>query len=757
MGISIENVATEVRKIIKGSGYRLEMFTEQGEQTLDDRTARRFFLKPSNIMVTLDETEAILKLHKPDIVQLEQIDQLHQTLKNLARKYKLNFDFKSFGHSLQPKDYVHQAIKSMNDEDIAMKNMAEGMSPMSGSTKSSYQLVDDNVKLIVRHTKPVDEAVRGSRSRNIKALFIENGAGERFQYPHIHLAGARAMARHVSMGGTPYDSVGTHISTLSEDYKKLQRFIRYATSNNVVNEETTDIIEAVRDRYWGIRKELGRLKGVKGYAEHVNAIHEDKYDADDDKITEIRNLFTAKTFDESLEEVLPLISQILEYRLSKDAKKSVGDKLSGDEGLNLVRSKVENVQFNEPGEDAAEYSSSNIINFAKSPQGKRDEVAYKISEMAQLVDDALLTEFLAQISEQFRNDEFPGQDKVDIVMELLEKATEQGVFSNKDSADVDTSDDEFAQQDKEDMPDKFDPPEVENRQFENWIKSIADDDALFEEIEISEDDFVDFNRALAFAKERMNKLPRMSDGAPLIRRVKGMCEEVATEYDVKAEDLYAVLSGEDVINEGEPTVEGDYKGFGSGPGFGNPAHAPDAKRFGYIKDAVEMINSEDFSKKFYGNFDDAYKAIVYEYGQEVADSEEVQNALMASPAMEDINRIRHLAGVEPVIEDDPDYSDEDRVESLDEYGENSYESTHAMEVIDIIKDKYGPEGFQSEEDYPLFRDAAIKEFLDENNIKYDDEEFEVSSTIDNFRTDVDTYQPEESSESVNRIKHLAGV
>ena len=93
MGISIENVATEVRKIIKGSGYRLEMFTEQGEQTLDDRTARRFFLKPSNIMVTLDETEAILKLHKPDIVQLEQIHQLRQTLKNLARKYKLNFDF----------------------------------------------------------------------------------------------------------------------------------------------------------------------------------------------------------------------------------------------------------------------------------------------------------------------------------------------------------------------------------------------------------------------------------------------------------------------------------------------------------------------------------------------------------------------------------------------------------------------------------------------------------------------------------------
>ena len=97
MGISIENVATEVRKVIKGSGYRLEMFTEQGDSTLDDREARRFFLKPSNIMVTVSEEDAILKLHKPDTVELSEIENLHATLKNLSRKYRLNFDFKSLG------------------------------------------------------------------------------------------------------------------------------------------------------------------------------------------------------------------------------------------------------------------------------------------------------------------------------------------------------------------------------------------------------------------------------------------------------------------------------------------------------------------------------------------------------------------------------------------------------------------------------------------------------------------------------------
>jgi hypothetical protein len=39
-----------------------------------------------------------------------------------------------------------------------------------------------------------------------------------------------------------------------------------------------------------------------------------------------------------------------------------------------------------------------------------------------------------------------------------------------------------------------------------------------------------------------------------------MCEEVAKEYDLKAEDVYSALSGEEVINEGEPR---QYKGDGS--------------------------------------------------------------------------------------------------------------------------------------------------------------------------------------------------
>ena len=750
MGISIENVATEVRKIIKGSGYRLEMFTEKGDSTLDDREARRFFLKPSNIMVTISEEDAILKLHKPDTVELEEIENLHATLKNLSRKYRLNFDFKSFGHSLKPKDYVHQAIKSINDEELAMKQMAEGMSPMAGSTKSSYQLVDDNVKLIVRHSKPVDETVRGSRSRNIKALFIENGAGERFQYPHIHLAGARAMARHVSMGGTPYDSIGNHVAKLSEDYKKLQRFMRYAKSNNVVNEETSNIIEAIKDRYQDIRKSLSRLTSVRGYTEQVSAIHEDAYEATEDKVTELRNMFTAKTFDESLEETLPLISQIIEYRLSKDAKKSSGEKLND---IPLLIQKSESVSFHEPSDSQDEYASANILNFSEP----KYEYGYKVRELASLIEDDLLSSFLSNISNN--DDAMEALSKLDekginsetnagiIVQNIMTQANEQGIFGKIDSADADDTGDEFAQQDTEDMPDEFDPPEVESKIFKDWIESITDDKALFEDIVVSEDEFVDFNRALATAKERMGTLPRMGDGSPLIRKIKGMCEDVGIEYDIKAEDLYAALSGEDVINEGEPR---QYKGDGTD----------------------EKVHKDG-------------EVIVIDAGQV---DEYLANGWELAEANNDaLDRVMHLAGIEPIVEKeiltfrfDPAIWTDDRIEdeiaSMDgaswdvEDGTVDVSGVHpeTLKVLNTLAQDENS-GVELGDMRELPRNMAIRaesedkdeeEQIDEAQSEAQKAAFQKMLDAKNGKkeeTEDDKDDEVEESIELDRVKHLAGV
>ena len=78
--------------------------------------------------------------------------------------------------------------------------------------------------MIIRHTGKVDETVPGARSRQIQSLYIENEDGERFKYPLTHLAGARAMQRHVANGGRPHDEFGEHIVQTSEDIAKLNSF-----------------------------------------------------------------------------------------------------------------------------------------------------------------------------------------------------------------------------------------------------------------------------------------------------------------------------------------------------------------------------------------------------------------------------------------------------------------------------------------------------------------------------------------------------
>jgi hypothetical protein len=785
----MENIATEVRKVVKGTGFRLEMFSENGDKTLDDREARRFFLKPSNVMITLDETLKTIKLHKPDSVELEDIDSLRKTLQSIATKNRWNFDLRTFGHTLKPKDYVHQAVKSMNDEELAMKNMAEGMSPMSGSSKSSYQLHDNKVKLIVRHTKPIDEEVRGSRSRHIKALFIENGAGERFQYPHIHLAGARAMARHVSMGGVPHDDVGGHIAGLSEEYAQVQKFLRYARAPRFVSEETTGAVEAVRERYTNIKEQLVALTSVKNYGQAVESIDNTVRETTDEKVTELKDMFTTREFPESLEESLPLISKIIEYRVKPQP--SVGDQL---QDIDLLKSKAEEAEFHTPSAGQDEYSSANIMKFASV----RDEISYKVRELSAIIKDDLLSAFLARTGEKMQDEGASiSSEEVDIVKTVMQRAGDEGLFAKKASADADAGpsiDDE----NPEEMPDDMYAPE--GKQFESWLEDVASDKALFETVKISEDDFVDFSRAVADAKQRMANLPRMSDGSPLIRKIKGMCEEVAKEYDLKAEDVYSALSGEEVINEGEPR---QYKGDGSDAMVSkdNEVKVIDAEELeGYLADgwllAEDVFNEDTFSEKeitvnkdiplagdsiwmnragedetqidsvhvstisvrigdeddeddntisVYAEHDGPYqiytdsgfeKAISDIIGYEVGFSEQGMQEdgqahlegytddtgqevdepddLGQNPEFDDdydpLDRVKHLAGVEPVIEDD-ETDDEEPIEEAQSPAQK----------------------------------AAFQKMLDAKNGKKEE-------TTDETDDDKD-----EVSETLNRVKHLAGV
>jgi len=199
--------------------------------------------------------------------------------------------------------------------DIDFKDIPvnESFSKMFGSLRTSQQTLE-NVRILVRHKTPIDENVRGSRSRHISAIFLECN-GERFRFPHNYLPGARAMAQHMAHSGTFSDKVGEYITETTGNLLKLQSFNRYVTTNKLINEDSSGIVETVKENIETIRTELKKLTGVKTY-ETVKARLEtfEREALAEDDTSQLKELFTIRRFDEKFEGVLPIIKQLVQEK-----------------------------------------------------------------------------------------------------------------------------------------------------------------------------------------------------------------------------------------------------------------------------------------------------------------------------------------------------------------------------------------------------------------------------------------------------------
>ena len=314
MAVNSDIVANDLFKTIKGFNLNVQLFNEDGKRVIDPTEARKFYATDHKFMVTYESEEdpQSIKVYFGKNFTLDEESEFPyakfvKQVKNLAhRKNAIGFTVKNYGKEIQPKDFAYQAINRNAD----MGNIAEGLSPAYGSSKSSYQTLD-NAKLVIRHNKPVDENARGSRARNITALFVENSAGERFKYPYNHLAAARAMTRHVAEGGTPYDNIGAYITKLSEESLGLTKFMRYSKSNGLMNEDTEPVIGGIKTRLNQVRESLKRMSTHKGYASVVETLGETKKELDEELVTELKDKFTVVRFDEDMESVLPYVARIV--------------------------------------------------------------------------------------------------------------------------------------------------------------------------------------------------------------------------------------------------------------------------------------------------------------------------------------------------------------------------------------------------------------------------------------------------------------
>lgn len=313
------NIATDLFYKIRSRFTNLKLGKETGEVTIVPEEARFFDFDYSDhgdtlghVTISLAELNSIKVYFSAGIAKnmdREQKQNWYKFLKEMrtfAKRRMLSFDVRDIS-----KDNLDQ-----RDFKFITQNTKQpvGESKAYGTRRTSYQKLQDS-KLIIKHSKrlPEDSELRpGARSRNIEAIFIENQDGERFRYPFKHLAGARAMQRHVANGGTPYDSLGRHMIAMSEELGQIRNFNRYVNRNGLVNEATREIVEQSQQYATQLKNTIGRLSSQKFYSEFSESFSEQERESlSDEQVQQLEELFTVKRFQEDIKTVFPVISKFV--------------------------------------------------------------------------------------------------------------------------------------------------------------------------------------------------------------------------------------------------------------------------------------------------------------------------------------------------------------------------------------------------------------------------------------------------------------
>lgn len=389
--INYATVSNKIFKVLKGHGYRVKLYTEEGLETVDPDEARWYFVNKPNMMVLLSDDGQEIKINKNSTVPLEAYEQALKQIKNVAAHYILNFTIRNFGAVLEPKAFSHLA-KKQKKENAKMDSIAESsFSKMRGSLKTSVQALE-GVKVIVKHKKPVDEAVRGARSRQIKQIFIENN-GERTEFPHKSLVGARAMARHIQCGGSFTDNIGGHISRVTEELVKLSQFYNQVKKQNLINESTADVVSLIKEHISSSMRELKTFSGSKTYHTAKAMVSEQEYIAEQDNdVSQLRDMFTTKQFNEQFEGVMEILNTVV------NANKQ--------QLIRIQEAASKPIECNSPplSEDSVmEYASKSakignqLISLSNVIVGNGELVEYIVKVGKKLISESKLSDFETQI------------------------------------------------------------------------------------------------------------------------------------------------------------------------------------------------------------------------------------------------------------------------------------------------------------------------------------------------------------------------
>ena len=403
------NISTDLFYKIRSRFTGLKLGEATGQITINPESARFFDFDYTeseknigHVSISLAEPNSMKVYFSSGITEGMDTDQKHnwygflKELRMFAKRRLLAFDTRDIAKdNLDKRDYafLSQHSTPQSDNDTITKPVGEAVmneSNLYGTKTQSFQKLMDT-RLIIKHSKKLAddfEQKPGDRSRNISALFVENQDGERFKYPFVHLAGARAMQRHVANGGLPYDAIGESIIKMSEDIAQLKSFTNYCVRNDLMNSDTNSIVERSKAKLDGLRERIAKLSKQAHYENYVAEFQEpEAMEIPDDVMKEYTEKFTVKNFKEDIANAFPII-----YKLMKEE-----ETLGYDDIVGGMSEASETEETEEKVSEDPMASFENWVNQLgeESPLTMADEE--QKSDMVKKLNGMLKTEFQAGV------------------------------------------------------------------------------------------------------------------------------------------------------------------------------------------------------------------------------------------------------------------------------------------------------------------------------------------------------------------------
>lgn len=215
---NFNRVAKEIFQICRSFDYQSYLFDENNTRVYEPDTARRFFIKPKNMLIAIidDNENSSIRLMISKSLDVKSIESFRESLRMVANKYSMVFNIRQYSKEITPKDFstTHSITEG--------KKMLEGM---YGTSHSAY--------LNIKNVRMVAKLNEG----RVEKIIIENDG--KFVFPTNDLLPATAMTKHIANGGHYSDATGSIIIEMAKDYETLTKAIEhindYKLNENAIN------------------------------------------------------------------------------------------------------------------------------------------------------------------------------------------------------------------------------------------------------------------------------------------------------------------------------------------------------------------------------------------------------------------------------------------------------------------------------------------------------------------------------------------